>query len=340
MQFVSGGRCGADRRFIAVQFGRRDDASREADGYVPGLPALELVEADDIAAAVLGFLQGAERHAFAAHFGKTEGLAQGAGVLLGGEGLDGLVQGLGPGGGAALPAIARVGGDRVGKPVLPMVLAVLVGIAAARLGRMQERQAQDVVSRLVPAVFAVVQDGDAVGSVGLGQVRPLLGVHLILFAGVVRTLDGAGADVVTGHRVGDGKRELGLEEGVGPVPVDLVDDVDALFVGTVIQADVLREMRVSETSFHLQRSHDRAVLGHGDPHVAVHGRRGPVDGLFQDFPGRPLEGLVLREHRQPDGFSFGDELPAVALVHQGANIAVGVQAQAVHSVLKGGSPRF
>ena len=124
------------------------------------------------------------------------------------------------------------------------------------------------------------------------------------------------------------------------MPVDLVDDVDALFVRAGVEADVLREMRFSEAPFHLQRGHDRAVLGHGDPHVAVHGHRGAVHGLFRDFPGRPLEGLVLREHRQPDGLSFRDELPAVALVDQGADVAVGIQAQAVHGVLKGGSARF
>ena len=187
-ELVPGGRRRTDGRFVAVQLLRGDHGGGEADGHVPGLPALEFVEADDIAAAVLGLLEGAERHAFAANFGEAEGPAQSARVARNGEGLDRLVQGLGAGGDAALPPVARVGDDRVGEPVLPVVLAVLVGIAAARLGRMEQRQAKDIVGGLVPAVFAVVEDGDAVGAVRLAQVRPLLGIDLILFRGVVRTL--------------------------------------------------------------------------------------------------------------------------------------------------------
>ena len=259
----------------------------------------------------------------------------------GGKGLDGLVQCLCPGGDIALPPVAFMGDDRVGETMLPMVLVILVGIAAAGLGRMQQGQAKDIVGGLVPAVFAVIEDGDAVGTVGFGQICPLLGIYLILFRRVVRPLDGTGSNVIAGHGVGDGDRELGLEQRAGSVPVDFVDDVDTLlFIGAVIQADVLREMRVSEGSFHFQRGNHRTVLGHGDPDIPVHVHRSAVHGFLQDFPGRPLEGFVLREQGQADGLPIRNKLPAIPLVDQGTDIPVAVETQAVDGILDGGGPRL
>ena len=77
--------------------------------------------------------------------GEAERPAQVAGMAGGGEGLDGLVQRLGLADDAALPPVALVCDDGIGELVPPMVLMVLVSISAPRLGRVQERQAQDVV---------------------------------------------------------------------------------------------------------------------------------------------------------------------------------------------------
>ena len=99
---------------------------------------------------------------------------------------------------------------------------------------MEQGQAEHVVGRLVPAVLAVVEYSDSVAAVGLREVGPLLRVDLILFGDIVRALDGAGAYVVAGHRIGYGQREFRLQEGAGALPVHFAGYVDAVLVGTVV----------------------------------------------------------------------------------------------------------
>ena len=120
-----------------------------------------------------------------------------------------------------------------------MVYAVIERplVRIALLGRrgMEQRQAQRIVRRLVPAVFAVVENRHAVAAVGIRQIDPFLGRHFIGRFGVVAALDEAQSEVVSRLRVGHGTREFGFQQHVAARPVDRVAHVDAVVVAAVGQ---------------------------------------------------------------------------------------------------------
>ncbi len=72
---------------------------------------------------------------------------------------------------------------------------------------MDQGQAHDLVGGLVPAVFAVVENGRSITALSVGQVGPLLPRHLVeIFLGV-GPFDGSQAKVVRGLGVGGGEGE-------------------------------------------------------------------------------------------------------------------------------------
>ena len=245
-----------------------------------------------------------------------------------------LVEHLGLAHGTSRAVIARVPYDRVGERMVSEVLLVLVGVAALGRRRMQQRKAQRVVRGFVPAVLAVVEHRDPVAAVRVGEVGPLLRIDLVGGRGVVAPRHGAHAKVIDRLGVRDRKRELGLQQRIGRLPVDVVHKVDPVGLGAFAQRDPLPEAGIPQRAFHAYRGAQGPLFGHGDLHLARDGLRRCVHGLLEDLPGRPAVRLVLREERKADGLAGGHQLAAMTLVDDRRDVAVGVQRKFIDAVLQ------
>ena len=205
---------------------------------------------------------------------------------------------------------------------------------------MEQRQAQRVVRRLVPTVFAVVENRHAVAAVGIRQIDPFLGRHFIGRFGVVAALDEAQPEVVSRLRVGHGTREFGFQQHVAARPVDRVAHVDAVVVAAVGQRHVLHELRGAVAALHFERGAHGPLFGDRNAHVAVDRTPGLVHRLLHDLPRRIAVRRVALEDRHAECLALGHQLAAGMLVADRADIAVGVQLDAVDPVFERPLRRF
>lgn len=110
---------------------------------------------------------------------------------------------------------------------------------------MQQSETQGIVIRLVPAIFAVVHDGNAIRAVSVRQICPILSVYFVSGQDVVSSLHAAYAQVVSGHLIIQIEGKLSLQQSVGRLPVHFVSKVNAVGQYTFIQMDVLAEKESS-----------------------------------------------------------------------------------------------
>ena len=125
--------------------------------------------------------------------------------------------------------------DRIGIVVDTVIECPLVRIASFGRRRMQQRQAQRIVGRFVPAVLAVVQDRHATRSVRRRQVGPFVSRHLIRQLRIVAAFKEAQTQIVCRLFIGHRTREFRLEQDVAARPVNPIADVDTIVHAAVGQ---------------------------------------------------------------------------------------------------------
>ena len=125
--------------------------------------------------------------------------------------------------------------------MMPEVLAVLVSIILVCFGGMQQGQAEGVVVRLVPAVFAVIQDRHAIVSTTVSQIGPILCIDFVGSLRIVAPPHTSKSQIVGGFRICHVQRKFGLQQSIGQLPVHLIVKVYAVGTATLIQTDVLLE---------------------------------------------------------------------------------------------------
>ena len=203
----------------------------------------------------------------------------------------------------------------VGEHVVAEVLAGLVGKALGGFGRIEQREAQRVVGRLVPAVARVVEQRHAIVARTVGEVGPLVGIDLETVVAVVATAHVAQSDVVGGLLVAHAERELGLQQGIERPPVDLVLEVDARGEGSLVEVDALHDDRLAVALADDERLAQRAAL-YRQMDVVVNGQRGLVERSLLDFPGRPGSRAAVVEHHQAQALALGHEFATGLLVEE------------------------
>src|SRR5437868_8062522 len=102
-------------------------------------------------------------------------------------------------------------GDRISEAMMAQIVAALVWIGA-RLRRVNQRQAQNVVGGFVPTILAVVKNRRAKLAARVGYVRPLLRRHFVMIGSIVATLDSTEAQIVSSLRVRCRKWKRCLEQ--------------------------------------------------------------------------------------------------------------------------------
>ena len=204
--------------------------------------------------------------------------------------------------------------DRVGEMIYPQVEVALVGIAPLGRRGVNQRQAEHVVGRFVPAVFAVVEHRNAVRAVGVGQIGPFQSRHLVGRCRVVTALDIADTEVVGGLFIAHRHGEFGFEQRIAAVPVDSRMNIQPVVRRAVGQRKVLRELRIAPRALDLERSPHGALFTHRNRHLSVDRTRRLVHHLLEHLPGRPLVRGISLEYRQPERLALLDQLAAAALV--------------------------
>src|SRR5207237_9696 len=93
---------------------------------------------------------------------------------------------------AACTPITTMTGNRIDETMVPQVVAGLIKRAwpSPWLCRMQQRQAQHIVSGLIPTILTIVENGCAECVACVSNIRPLLRRHFVGVRTIVATLDG------------------------------------------------------------------------------------------------------------------------------------------------------
>ena len=293
------------------------------------LLAAQLIDAHDVLVADLGPLQGAYHHVGVVAADERELAAQLALVLRCMEGAQRTVEHRGLLRGIDHVERSLMAYDAVGEHVVALVLMSLVDIAAMGLGGIEQRQAHGVVVGLVPAVARVVEEGDAILARTVGQVGPLVAVHLVGLRRVVATLHLAQTYVVRGLLVADAQRELGLQQSILSPPVHHVLEVDAVGLCTLIEAYVLAYVGLSVFLGDAQRLAQWSVLGHSHLYAVVYGQRLLVERALVNLPCRPGLRLTVVEDDQPYALAWGHQFAFGPLVVERLDVAVGIHAEGV-----------
>ena len=269
-----------DRLLGAVELAHGDHRPREREAHAVDRRAGELLQADHDLVALLGELERPHRDRRLAAVPAREAQqrerpAERARVRRRLPGEQRLVEAVaGPDDPPGAP-VAGVPGERDEDAVVAEVVGALLE-RPARAGRdarrVDEREAEGVAVRLVPAVAAVVEHGGAERAGGVGDVGPLLRRHLVAVGPVGGPLHDAEAEVVGRHLVRRGERERRLEQRLLGAPVDVVADLEAVAGAAGGEADALGERGAGRLAHDLERDARRAVLD--DPHRR-RGRRPP-----------------------------------------------------------------
>ena len=222
--------------------------------------------------------------------------------------------------------------DAVSKLMVAHVLLVLIYVASARLRSIEQRQTQCVVVRLVPTILAVVEHGHTVVAATVGEVCPLVRVHLIAVCLVVATLHTTETEVVGSLLVAHVEREVNLQQRVERVPVHLVVNVDTVGKTTLVKTNVLCKLRVTIGLCHTESFAQRAVFDELHAHVGVYIDRLLVKRGLQNLPCRPCLRLAVVKHHKTYRLACSNELFAIALVHDRRNVASLVYAEFVDRV--------
>ena len=285
--------------------------------------AFGFIYAHDILVGNFRFFQGFDNHPVVVGTDERELFAERTGVLGRIECFDRTVQYFGFGCGCRFVERTGMTYDAVCECMVAEILMILIGvIAPVRFRCMQQGQTDGIVVRLVPTVFAVVQNRDSVAVVPVGQVSPLMCIYFVGGGCVVASFDATDTQIVRSVFVGDIQREFCFQQPVGRLPSDFVVEVDAVGEVAFIKPDVLSEKRFVVLFLNAERFPQCPVFRPCDFHV-VRDRNGfPVDRLFQDFPSRPCVGFVFRKDRQTDGFPFFDEFFIVAFVDERNDVSV------------------
>ena len=200
---------------------------------------------------------------------------------------------------------------------------------------MEKGESQCIVIRLVPAITAVIHDGNAVGAVLCSDVSPLLGRDFVCGNGVVAPPDLAQAKVVGCFRRIEGYREGGLEKGTRRLPVNIVPDVNPVVLGPIIERNPLGKCGTAILPVHAKDSSDRTVLLDCNLHVGIHFHRFLVNDRLENLPGRPVVGGILLEYLITERASLGDKFLSAALVNDGADVAILSHGNLVNGILDG-----
>ena len=324
--------CFPDRFLDSVHLLGRNDPHGESQLGAAHLPARRLEYTDDITAAVLGLLKRLDGDLRGRSRDKREPASQLPGMLRRREAEERLIEQLAflhhPG--AVMVAI--VPDERVSHRMASEIQIPLVGIAFLGRRRMQQTQAQGIVGGFVPAVFRIVQNGDAI--VPVREVCPMMGECFVRPLVVGGTALVADADVVDSLLGGNGHREFGLEQGVGRLPVDVGHDVDTLVVPAVGQADILHQPGIAVPPFYFQGGPCGAALRHADPDIRIHGFGCLVERRLVDLPCRIAVRHIGGQHRKAEGPAFFDQIAAVAFVDDRGDVAVGIERHLIDPVLE------
>ena len=211
------------------------------------------------------------------------------------------------------------------------VLIRVVGVVVLR--RVQEGQANGIVVILIHAVFAVVENRNAEGSVLVRDVRPFLNRNLRLVVVIIRALDRAEAEVIGRGRVACGQIELRLQQFALLLPIDRVVHTDNLASGG--KADYLRICRIAVRAGKLDRHTGRTFLQNLDARVGdiIVPELGGIILKIQ-LPCSPVDVAFIKQ-REPDGIA--ENLLIQLLVGDAGDIAVFVNIHLVFVVGKLGS---
>jgi hypothetical protein len=208
---------GADRFLRSVDLAHRNHGAGHLERRLSGAAVLFL-KPDDVLFRVLSFLDGPDGDLAGrvGQRGQRQLPASGvdARMRVGLKGQKRLIERSRTRWNLSDPPVAAVAGDRVREPVMTEVVAALVGIGAGER-RVEQRQPQYVVGRLIPSVLAVVEHRRAEAAARVRDVGPLLCRHFVGFFGVVASLNGAEAEVVGGLRIRGGEWKRGLQQRVG-----------------------------------------------------------------------------------------------------------------------------
>ena len=226
-----------------------------------------------------------------------------------------------------LAPAALMGQQGIGELIGPKVHVGLMAVVLARR-RVEQREAERCGRRLVPAVLAVAQDGDAVAVRRRAVVGPLVSAHLVLVARTDAVCDGAKRDVVRVVLVAVCEGEVDLEHALVRLPVHLVDALHAVVQG--VHADVLHKGGAFLLALHAQRLAQRSVLHKLYLGIARNeGRRRAALVGVADFPCRPGVLVVVDELLTHSGI---DEGTVVCDIVEVGDVAAAVHRDAIPPV--------
>ena len=98
----------------------------------------------------------------------------------------------------------------VSEGMMTEILMILICVTSACFRCVEQGEADRMVIRLVPSIFAVVHHRYTITSVTIGQVGPILCIYFVSCFGIVATLYAADTQVVRSLFVFDIEREFGF----------------------------------------------------------------------------------------------------------------------------------
>ena len=176
----------------------------------------------------LGTLQGTYQHIVVVRGNEREHTSQVALVLVGTECFCRAVEDSSLTHGLGLIELTLMAYQTIGEDMPPHILLGLIAVAVARAWRIDERMAQRVVIGLVPSIAGIIENGDAIAARAVGEVGPFVAVDLELVVAVVASLHAAQTQIVGSFSIADAQGELGLQQRVRRVPVDVSLEINAM----------------------------------------------------------------------------------------------------------------
>ena len=195
------------------------------------------------------FLQSLDDNIVIAGRNKRECLAQRTGMFPCGESLDTLVQHFGFLGHLRLIQSTCMGNQTICKGMIAQILTILIRVMIACFRSMKQCQAKGIAVGVVPAIFAVVHNRDAILAIVVSQVRPILRIHFISGQHVIASLNTADAKVISRFLIINIQGKFGFQKGIGRLPVDFIIEVYAIGQFAFVEADILAEQGFAMTFF-------------------------------------------------------------------------------------------
>ena len=174
----------------------------------------------------------------------------------------------------------------ISEHMMTEVLTGLISIATTGLWRIEQGQAQSVVGGFIPTVARIVEQCHTIVALAVGQVGPLVGIHLETVIAVVTTAHATQTDIVGSLSISYTKWELSLKQGIERTPVDLVLKIDAIGLCTLVQMDALDDVALAIFLLNHQCLAQSAWLNR-DLYTIVNRQWSLVECTLQDFPSRP-----------------------------------------------------